>query len=167
MDHSLISQPFFNIMEILVPQIEPYLEGFVCEMAKFRDKHLKKTHQPWLSSPYTRSILLRQYYWYQWFNKGFLHQYRPYTINNFVQWGKIFIYFATCQSASFYINRCQTWSIHGLWRKMRYDDVDEKISETSVSLCCHTITRFSIFLDSSTESANRGRLRLELCSRLV
>ncbi len=31
---------------------------------------------------HTRSILLRQYYWYQYFYKGFLHQYRSYTINN-------------------------------------------------------------------------------------
>ncbi len=28
------------------------------------------------------SILLRQYYWYQYFYKGFLHQYHSYTINN-------------------------------------------------------------------------------------
>ncbi len=38
---------------------------------------------------HTQSILLRQYYWYQWFHKGFLHQYHPYTINNFVQYRKI------------------------------------------------------------------------------
>ncbi len=34
------------------------------------------------SGTYTRSILLRQYYWYKYFYKGFLHQYRSYTINN-------------------------------------------------------------------------------------
>ena len=46
----------------------------------------------WVKKPkvaHTPSILLRQYYWYQWFNKGFLHKYRPYMINNFVQCGKI------------------------------------------------------------------------------
>ena len=36
---------------------------------------------------HTRSILLRQYDWYQWCNKRCLHQYDPYTINNFVQCG--------------------------------------------------------------------------------
>ena len=42
--------------------------------------------------------------------------------------------FATFQSVSFFINRCQTWSIYGLWRKMRYQNVDEKIPQTSVSI---------------------------------
>ena len=31
---------------------------------------------------------------------------------------------------------------YGLWRKMRYQNVDEKISKTSVSLCYYTLTRF-------------------------
>ncbi len=42
--------------------------------------------------------------------------------------------FATFESVPPLINRCQTWSIYRLWRKMRYQNVDEKIPQTSVSI---------------------------------
>ncbi len=53
---------------------------------------------------------------------------------------KLIFSFATFQSASFFINRCQTWSIHGLWRKMRYQNVDEKLLQI---LTPHTSADFS------------------------
>ncbi len=45
--------------------------------------------------------------------------------------GMIFV-ICNFRTASFFINRCQTWTIHGLWRKMRYQHKDKKISQRSV-----------------------------------
>ena len=59
--------------------------------------------------------------------------------------------FATFQSVSFFINRCQTWSVYGLFRKMRYQNVDEKFRKRLCNLCYHTITRFIVTSHASAD----------------
>ena len=40
--------------------------------------------------------------------------------------------FATFRCTSFFINRCRSWTTYGLWKKMRYQNVDEKIPRRSL-----------------------------------
>ncbi len=56
----------------------------------------------------------------------------------------IFFSFATFQSVSFLINRRQTWTIYGLWRKMMYQKVDKKIPQRSVII----MSPYNIQIDS-------------------
>ncbi len=63
------------------------------------------------------------------------------------------VMFVTFQTASFFINRCQTCTIHGLWRKMRYQhDKDKKIPQRFYYFINVGVTGSIAFVNTTSSS---------------